>query len=159
MVMKKKMKRIGEIADVRERASIVFLSVSFSDIENIDWITIKATLASADAWSICRLGDYFVRASHHTRQRLMEQQHSTISNGEPMAVNDEADSSGSREDFDMLDDIYASQPLFRLMPQIPENSQDPVQPIIEAGQYSMRMSPRELLIDLRRRGRSNPPTS
>ena len=159
--MKKKMTRIGEIVDVRERVTIVFLSVSFSDIENIDWITIKATLASADAWSICRLGDYFVRANHHTRQRLMEQQHSTtsVSNGEPMAVNDEAESSSSKEDFDMLDDIYASQPLFRLMPQIPENSQDSVQPIIEAGRYSMRMSPSELLIDLRWWEWSNPPTS
>ena len=45
-----------------------------------------------------------------------------------------SDSSSSTEEFDMLDDIYGNQPLFRLMPQTTNNSNNNIiQPIIEPG--------------------------
>lgn len=89
---------------------------TFSDIENIDWPTIKSTLSSSDSWSICRLGDYFVKTGKSKRSRHEEQK-----------------SSGSGDEFDMLDDIYGNQPLFRLMPQPASSSAQHLQPIIEPG--------------------------
>ena len=163
---KRKMMKIGEILDIPEWRSIALVLSSFSDIENIDWTIVKATLASSDAWSICRLGDYLVRAKHRTWQLQRESDAQAmqivtplISSGESMTINDEADGSSSTESFDMLDDIYASQLLFRLMPQTPQNSLDVVQPIIEAGQWwwiGEKTSPSVFLTDLRRRRRSNP---
>jgi hypothetical protein len=44
-----------------------------------------------------------------------------------------SDSSSSTEEFDMLDDIYGNQPLFRLMPQTSNNSTTNFQPIVEPG--------------------------
>lgn len=44
-----------------------------------------------------------------------------------------ASDSSSTEEFDMLDDIYRNQPLFRLMPQTSSNLNNPAQPIVEPG--------------------------
>lgn len=43
-------------------------------------------------------------------------------------------SASDTEEFDMLDDIFGNQPLFRLMPQINSNGYQSVQPIVEPGQ-------------------------
>lgn len=37
------------------------------------------------------------------------------------------------KEFDMLDDIFTNQPLFRLMPQLTNNTQTNIQPIVEPG--------------------------
>ncbi|CAF1633950.1 unnamed protein product [Adineta ricciae] len=111
---------------------------SFSDIENVDWPTIKSTLSSSDSWSICRLGDYFVKTGKNKRRRPDE---NTNRKGKlakhDLATTSHSDSNSSTEDFDMLDDIFRNQPLFRLMPQITNNSMNnnnnPIQPIIEPG--------------------------
>jgi hypothetical protein len=109
------------------------LYFSFSDIENVDWPTIKSTLSSSDSWSICRLGDYFVKTGKNKRRRHEEKNHKNNPNdNEPMITN--SDSSSSTDEFDMLDDIYGNQPLFRLMPQTVNNSSNNIiQPIIEPG--------------------------
>ena len=107
---------------------------SFSDIENIDWTTIKRTLASADSWSICRLGDYFMkkkRDNSSPKEKLPDQLEE-----DAMIVNEDISSENSMEDFDMLDDIYGSQPLFRIMPQTTDylsNMDNDFEPIIGYG--------------------------
>ncbi|UJR15384.1 hypothetical protein I4U23_002332 [Adineta vaga] len=112
---------------------------SFSDIENVDWPTIKNTLASSDSWSICRLGDYFVKTGKNKRRRRHDHDENTNRKGK-LAKNDltiisNSDSNSSTEEFDMLDDIYGNQPLFRLMPQTTNSSinNNMIQPIIEPG--------------------------
>jgi hypothetical protein len=106
---------------------------SFSDIENVDWPTIKSTLSSSDSWSICRLGDYFVKTGNNKRRHPIgkspRKEKILKNNDEIMKSN----SDSSTEDFDMLDDIYTNQPLFRLMPQTGNNSIINLQPIVEAG--------------------------
>ncbi|CAF3885372.1 unnamed protein product [Adineta steineri] len=116
---------------------------SFSDIENVDWITIKKTLSSSDSWSICRIGDYLVKTNKNKRRHNQEKDRkdkilkniSTNENNdeEPMIVNGDSESVGSSEDFDMLDDIYGSQPLFRIMPRPIDNQNNNVEPIVEPG--------------------------
>jgi hypothetical protein len=127
---------------------ILSLCCSFSDIENADWTTIKSTLASSDSWSICRIGDYFVKTSQtkrrHQQQKDQEEKLSNSSHNnnedESMITSGDTSSESSSEDFDMLDDIYGSQPLFRIMPQPTDsfnnnnNNADQYQPIIEHGQ-------------------------
>ncbi|CAF4207350.1 unnamed protein product, partial [Rotaria sp. Silwood2] len=112
----------------------------FSDIENVDWPTIKHTLSSSDSWSICRLGDYFVKTGKNKRRRYDEQKNrkekmikNNNNNNEKTMISN-SDSNSSTEEFDMLDDIYRNQPLFRLMPQ-PSNSpnNNTIQPIVEPG--------------------------
>jgi len=66
----------------------------------LDWTSIKRTLCSSDSWSICRIGDYFLKKKRHQRE-----------------INDHNSSDSSFDDYDMLEDIYGNQPLFRLMPQ------------------------------------------
>ncbi|CAF0984223.1 unnamed protein product [Adineta steineri] len=112
---------------------------SFSDIENVDWPTIKDTLSSSDSWSICRLGDYFVKIGKNKRRRHHDD--NKTNHKEKILKNDvlNSDSNSSTEDFDMLDDIYGNQPLFRLMPQISNNSTNKInniQPIVEPGRDS-----------------------
>jgi hypothetical protein len=116
---------------------------SFSDIENTDWATIKSTLSSSDSWSICRIGDYFVKTSKTKRRRHQQQDRKEKLNdddeGESVIINGDSGSGSdsSIEDFDMLDDIYGSQPLFRIMPQTTDHYYDhninKFQPIIEYG--------------------------
>ena len=119
---------------------------SFSDIESADWTTIKSTLSSSDSWSICRIGDYFAK-KHRTKQLHQQQknQGDKLSNShnnnedESMVTNEDSSSESSTGDFDMLDDIYGNQPLFRIMPQPADNynnHNDETQqyrPIIEHG--------------------------
>ncbi len=120
---------------------------SFSDIENTDWTTIKSTLSSSDSWSICRIGDYFVKTNQAKRRHQQQKdQGDKLSNSsnhnedESMITSGDSSSESSTEDFDMLDDIYGSQPLFRIMPQSPDNhnnhnnENNQYQPIIEHGQ-------------------------
>lgn len=102
---------------------------SFSDIENVDWPTIKNTLSSSDSWSICRLGDYFVKTGNNKRRRQNEK----TTRKEKLLKNNNNDSSSSTDEFDMLDDIYGNQALFRLMPQSANNSNNNIQPIVEPG--------------------------
>jgi len=122
---------------------------SFSDIENTDWATIKSTLSSSDSWSICRIGDYFVKTSKTKRSRHQQKDRKEkISNNnnhnnddeeiESMIISGDSSSDSSTEDFDMLDDIYGTQPLFRIMPQTTDNfynnnNNNHFQPIIEHG--------------------------
>ena len=113
------------------------MSSSFSDIENVDWSTIKSTLASSDSWSICRLGDYFVKTGKNKRRRHPE---NTARKGKfpknDVSMVSTSDGSSSTDEFDMLDDIYGNQPLFRLMPQTTNtaaNNGNTIQPIIEPG--------------------------
>ncbi len=116
---------------------------SYSDIENTDWATIKSTLSSSDSWSICRIGDYFVKTSKTKRSRHQKtDRKEKISNnnddeeGESMVISGDSSSDSSTEDFDMLDDIYGTQPLFRIMPQTTDNfynNTNNFQPIIEHG--------------------------
>ncbi|CAF3581966.1 unnamed protein product [Rotaria sp. Silwood1] len=113
---------------------------NFSDIENVDWPTIKNTLSSSDSWSICRLGDYFVKTGKNKRRRH-HHHHEQINRKEKIMKNlnvDEtmifnSDSNSSTEEFDMLDDIYKNQPLFRLMPQTSNTSNNTIQSIVEPG--------------------------
>jgi hypothetical protein len=108
---------------------------SFSDIENVDWPTIKTTLSSSDSWSICRLGDYFVKTGPNKRRRhenRTEKKPKNTTNDDEIMISN-SDSNSSTEEFDMLDDIYGNQPLFRLMPQTANNSNTNIQPIIEPG--------------------------
>ncbi len=108
---------------------------SFSDIENVDWPTIKTTLSSSDSWSICRLGDYFVKTGKNKRRRQHEKlphKEKILQNNNDETMLSNSDSS-SAEEFDMLDDIYGNQPLFRLMPQTTNNSNTNIQPIVEPG--------------------------
>jgi hypothetical protein len=121
--------------------SINILFYSFSDIENVDWPTIKRTLSSSDAWSICRIGDYFVKTDKNKRRHNQQKDRkekmlksiptNNDEDEQSMIINGDSDS--STEDFDLLDDIYGTQPLFRIMPQVSENSRENVQPIIEPG--------------------------
>jgi hypothetical protein len=114
-----------------------FAFFSFSDIENVDWPTIKTTLSSSDSWSICRLGDYFVKTGKNKRRRQNEKStrkekllKNNNNNDQIMRSNGDS----STEEFDMLDDIYQNQPLFRLMPQTTNNSNNTlIQPIVEPG--------------------------
>jgi hypothetical protein len=112
---------------------------SFSDIENVDWPTIKNTLSSSDSWSICRLGDYFVKTGKNKRRRHHEKnsrKEKMLKNNNNNNNDDEimiSNSDSSTEEFDMLDDIYRNQPLFRLMPQTSNNSNNNIQPIVEPG--------------------------
>lgn len=46
------------------------------------------------------------------------------------------------EEFDMLDDIFTSQPLFRLMPQLGNNTHVNTPPIIEPGKRCVDLSRR-----------------
>jgi hypothetical protein len=110
---------------------------SFSDIENVDWSTIKSTLASSDSWSICRLGDYFVKTGKNKRRRNPENtaRKGKFPKNDPSIVSN-SDSNSSTDEFDMLDDIYGNQPLFRLMPQTTNTSAGNninIEPIIEPG--------------------------
>lgn len=56
-----------------------------------------------------------------------------------MNISGDSSSESSTEDFDMLDDIYGSQPLFRIMPQTGDsfhssnNNNNNFRPIIEYG--------------------------
>ena len=115
---------------------------SYSDIEGVDWLTIKRTLSSSDSWSICRLGDYFVKTSHNKRRRhspdaQRAQALESGSNGHDHAPATDDDSScSSTEDFDMLDDIYGRSPLFRIMPQPSGTTEQCAESIVEAGRYS-----------------------
>ncbi len=119
---------------------------SFSDIENADWTTIKSTLSSSDSWSICRIGDYFAKT--HRTKRLQQQQKDqgdklpnshNNNEDESMITSGDSSSESSTGDFDMLDDIYGNQPLFRIMPQPADsynNHNDDTEqyrPIIEHG--------------------------
>ena len=108
---------------------------SFSDIENVDWPTIKSTLSSADSWSICRLGDYFVKTNRNKRRRSYEKpirKEKMLKNDEHMLINN--DNNNTIDEYDMLDDIYKNQPLFRLMPQTSMSSNRHIQPIVEIGE-------------------------
>ncbi|UJR31273.1 hypothetical protein I4U23_018773 [Adineta vaga] len=120
---------------------------SFSDIENVDWETIKSTLSSSDSWSICRIGDYFVKTNKNKRRHNQEKKDrkekilrsiSATENDddeEAMVVSaGESGSNSSTEDFDMLDDIFGSQPLFRLTPQTTDLFENNSQSIIEPGE-------------------------
>ena len=119
--------------------------ISFSDIENVDWPTIKSTLSSSDSWSICRIGDYFVKTNKNKNRHNQERKRkekltkdiSTIEkeDEEPMIVSDDSNSHSSTDDFDMLDDIIGNQPLFRLTPQTASLSDNNSQSIIEPGTY------------------------
>jgi len=114
---------------------------SFSDIESVDWATIKSTLSSSDSWSICRIGDYFVKTSktkrrHHQQKDQKEKipNNNNDDEDESMMISGDSSSDSSTEDFDMLDDIYGSQPLFRIMPQTTDHfSNNNFQPIVEHG--------------------------
>ena len=59
---------------------------------------------------------------------------------EPMLVNGDSGSESSTDEYDMLDDIYGSQPLFRIMPQPKDsynnydNDVNQYQPILGYGQ-------------------------
>lgn len=115
---------------------------SFSDVENADWTTIKSTLSSSDSWSICRLGDYFVKTSktkrsRHQKEKLPNHNKNDDGEGESMITSgDDSSSESSNEDFDMLDDIYGNQPLFRIMPQTNDSYTSNInnfRPIIEYG--------------------------
>ena len=44
-----------------------------------------------------------------------------------------SDGNSSTDEYDMLDDIYRNQPLFRLMPQTTHNTSSFLQPIVETG--------------------------
>jgi hypothetical protein len=123
---------------------LICYSFSYSDIENVDWPIIKNTLSSSDSWSICRIGDYFVKTNknkrrHNQQKDRKEKIQKNISttktdDDEPMIINSDSSSSNSgTEDFDMLDDIYGSQPLFRIMPQTIDKSNNDIQPIVEPG--------------------------
>lgn len=100
---------------------------TFSDIENVDWPTIKSTLSSSDSWSICRLGDYFVKTSRNKRRRQ-----SNKSNGKEKMLKNSDDNS-STDEYDKLDDIYRNPPLFRLMPQTMNSANNFLQAIVETG--------------------------
>ena len=112
---------------------------SFSDIENVDWPTIKNTLSSADSWSICRLGDYFVQTGNKKRPHPTNK---TPRKEKMMKNNDQnekmikSNGDSSTEDFDMLDDIYTNQPLFRLMPQTTSTTNTNIPAIVEPGKSS-----------------------
>jgi hypothetical protein len=123
---------------------LLYFSVfSFSDIENVDWTTIKKKLSSCDAWSICRIGDYFVKTSKNKRrhnqqndrkEKILKSLPTNINEDEEsMIITGDSGSNSGTEDFDMLDDIdiYGSQPLFRIMPQTTDNSNHNIQPIVE----------------------------
>ena len=118
--------------------NVFFCIFSFSDVENVDWPTIKNTLSSSDSWSICRLGDYFVRTGKNKRRRSFgdvtgnEKMIQNHNDNEKLMSNSDC-SSNSTDEFDVLDDICQSQPLFRLMPQMSNNSTVNIQPIIEPG--------------------------
>ncbi|CAF0807692.1 unnamed protein product [Rotaria sordida] len=122
---------------------------SFSDIEEMDPAIIKSTLSSSDSWSIVRIGDYFVKSNKNKRRSNQQndskekilkststnnnddEQESMITNGESVSSK-----SSSMEDFDMLDDIYGNQRLFRIMPQTTNtenNNNNNFQSIIECG--------------------------
>lgn len=117
---------------------------SFSDIETSDWTTIKNTLSSADSWSICRIGDYFVKRNQNKRLR----QQNDVDDGvfdashpdeDAIMTNNDSNSENSTDDYDMLDDIYGDQPLFRIMPQpydtfhVRYNENNRLQPILGYG--------------------------
>lgn len=114
------------------------MDFSFSDIENVDWETIKSTLSSSDSWSICRLGDYFAKSVKNKRRRSNEKLNhkekimKNTKHNDNMITNSDS-STSSTDDFDMVDDIYKNRPLFRLMPQISSTSNNTVQPIVEPG--------------------------
>ena len=114
-----------------------FHLLSFSDIENIDWPTMKTTLSSSDAWSICRLGDYFVkngknkrRRSHNDHQRNHKEKvmKTMMTNG-----NYSDEMSSSDEDSNILEDIDVKRPLFRLTPLTEHHHDQRFMPIIEPG--------------------------
>lgn len=44
-----------------------------------------------------------------------------------------SDGNSSTDEYDMLEDIYRNQPLFRLMPQSMNNTNNFLQPIVETG--------------------------
>jgi hypothetical protein len=110
---------------------------SFTDIEHADWTTMKKILGSCDAWSICRLGDYFVRLQDTKRlneKKLDEKdecprRESITNNNESMIINDNS----SLNDVDVLENIYGSQPLFRLVPQRSDMSSESMPCIVEQG--------------------------
>ena len=110
---------------------------SFSDIENVDWPTIKSTLSSSDSWSICRLGDYFVKTGNKKRRHLGEKiprKGKMLKNNVHHDNLSKANGHDSTEEFDMLDDVFTSQPLFRLIPQSGNSTHAKVPPIfIESG--------------------------
>lgn len=122
MILKKTSKSLLKIDDDFVQQSIIFC-FSFSDIESADWTTIKSTLASSDSWSICRIGDYFVKRNQtkrrHQRNRDEEKRSNSPDDDDSdfMMTNDDSNSENSTEEYDMLDDIYGSSPLFRIMPQ------------------------------------------
>ena len=115
---------------------------SYSDIEDVDWLTIKRTLSSSDSWSICRLGDYFVKTSQNKRRRHSpdaqgaKSLESRSNSHEHATATDDDSSCSSTEDFDMLDDIYGRSPLFRIMPQSSGTTEECAESIVEAGEYS-----------------------
>ena len=60
-----------------------------------------------------------------------------------------SNSDHSIEEFDMLDDIFIHQPLFRLMPQSGNNTQTNIQPIVEPGEeHSLREKDEILFVNL-----------
>ena len=122
---------------------------SFSDIETSDWTTIKNTLSSSDSWSICRIGDYFVRRSQNKRRHQQNEKDEQVFNSphndndiedDSMMTNNDSNSENSTEEYDMLDDIYGDQTLFRIMPQpydsfhVRYNENMRYQPILGCGQ-------------------------
>ena len=110
-------------------------------------MTIKTTLSSSDSWSIVRIGDYFVKTNKNKRRHnqqndgkekvfksLSTKTDETNDEVEVMLVSDDNKSScSSMEDFDMLDDIYGTQSLFRIMPQTTNNCSNDFQSIVEPG--------------------------
>jgi hypothetical protein len=124
---------------------IVCSFCSFSDIENVDWAHIKRTLSSCDSWSICRIGDYFVKTNKNKRRHNQQNDRkekilknlptNTNEDDESMIITSDSGSNSSSDDFDMLDDIYGNQPLFRIMPQTTDhsNNNNNIQPIVEPG--------------------------
>jgi len=108
---------------------------SFSDIENVDWPTIKETLTSADSWSICRLGDYFVKQGGKMKRRRPQ---STRNRREKVLKTSQSIplTNGDHDDEDFLDEIHATERLFRLTPQISTQNDENLRPIIESNDES-----------------------
>jgi len=98
----------------------------------------KTTLSSSDSWSICRLGDYFVKTSknkrrHHNGKSSRKEKMLKDNNNDEIMISNSDSSSSSTEEFDMLDDVYGNPPLFRLMPQTSNNTNTNIQPIVGPG--------------------------
>lgn len=135
--------------NLKEIIQILRCDFSFSDIENVDWSTIKNTLSSADSWSICRLGDYFVKTGNNKRCHSNEElprKGKMLKNNNYQENRSKSNGPTNTEDFDMLDDIFTNQPLFRLMPQLGNNTHVNVPPIIEPGEIFVCLVRRVMIV-------------